>query len=119
LVEENKWRAVRYGLDGNLIDFGRERELSARELIHELIEFVDDVVDELGSRKAVEYAQTILDEGSSADRQLAVFEKTGSLEAVVDHLMEETIDGIDTSLSADEIAWQPLRQDGTPTPVLG
>ena len=61
LIEENKWRAVRYGLDGKLIDFGKQQELPARDLIRELIEwFIDDVVDELGSRKEVEYVYRIL-----------------------------------------------------------
>ncbi|CAN5527447.1 carboxylate-amine ligase [soil metagenome] len=95
LIEENKWRAVRYGMSGNLIDFGREQELPSRELIRELIEwFISDVVDELGSRTEIEYAYRILEEGSSADRQLAVFERTGDLKAVVDHLVRETSEGI-------------------------
>ena len=95
LIEENKWRAVRYGLDGNLIDFGKRREAPARELIHELISwFLDDVVDELGSRKEVEYALKILAEGTSADRQLATFRQTGDLKAVVDQLVRETAEGV-------------------------
>ena len=95
LIEENKWRAVRYGLDGNLIDFGKQQELPARTLIRELIEwFIDDVVDELGSRKEVEYAYRILQEGSSADRQLATFERTGDLKDVVDQLIRETAEGV-------------------------
>jgi carboxylate-amine ligase len=95
LIEENKWRAVRYGLDGNLIDFGKRREAPARELIHELIAwFLDDVVDELGSRKEVEYAFKILAEGTSADRQLATFRETGDLKAVVDQLVRETAEGV-------------------------
>lgn len=70
-IEENKWRAVRYGVEGNLLDLGQERERSARQLLHELVDwFLDDVLDELGSRQQVEYALKILDEGSSADRQL-------------------------------------------------
>ena len=48
LIQENKWRAVRYGLDGKLIDFGKQKEVPARDLIRELLEFVDDVLDELG-----------------------------------------------------------------------
>jgi carboxylate-amine ligase len=98
LIDENKWRAVRYGLDGKLIDFGKERELPARDLIRELIEwFIDDVVDELGSRKDVEYAFKILEEGSSADRQIAVYEKSGGdIKAVVDHLIAETREGVMT-----------------------
>jgi carboxylate-amine ligase, YbdK family len=94
LIEENKWRAVRFGLDGKLIDFGKQTELPARELIHEMIEwFIGDVMDELGNRKEIEYAYRIMDEGTSADRQLATFKRTGSLQAVVDQLIEETQEG--------------------------
>ena len=95
LVEENKWRAVRYGLDGNLVDFGKEQELPARELIRELIEwFLADVLDELGSRKEVEYAYRILEEGASADRQIATFRRTGELKDVVDQLIAESAEGL-------------------------
>ena len=90
LITENKWRAVRYGTDGQMIDFGRQEEVPFRFLAKELLELVDDVVDELGSRSEVEYLETILEQGTSADRQREVFRKTGSLEAVVDHLVEET-----------------------------
>ncbi len=96
LIDENKWRAVRYGLDGKLIDFGKQREAPARELIAEFIEwFLGDAMDELGTRKEVTYAFKILEEGSSADRQLAVFKQTnGDLKAVVDHLIRETEMGV-------------------------
>lgn len=95
LIEENKWRAVRYGLDGKLIDFGKQCELPARELVRELLEwFIGDVVDELGSRKEVEYAYRILEEGSSADRQLATYQRTGDFNAVVDQLIAETAEGV-------------------------
>lgn len=95
LIEENKWRAVRYGLDGKLIDFGKQCELPARQLVRELLEwFIGDVVDELGSRKEVEYAYRILDEGSSADRQLATYQRTGDFTAVVDRLIVETAEGV-------------------------
>lgn len=94
-VEENKWRAVRYGLDGKMIDFGKEVEKPARELIREMIDwFIGDVVDELGSRKEVEYAYRILEEGTSADRQLATFERTGNLHDVVDQLIAESEEGV-------------------------
>jgi carboxylate-amine ligase len=97
LIEENKWRAVRYGLDGKLIDFGKQQELPARDLIRELIEwFIGDVIDELGSRQEIEYVYRILQEGSSADRQLATFQRTGDLKAVVDQLIEETSEGVIT-----------------------
>jgi glutamate---cysteine ligase / carboxylate-amine ligase len=94
-IEENKWRAVRYGLDGRLVDFGKGVERPARELVRELLGwFIDDVLDELGSRKEVEYAFRILDEGSSADRQLAVFTRTGDFKSVVDHVIAETAEGL-------------------------
>ena len=95
LIDENKWRAVRYGLDGKLIDFGKQEEIAARDLIREMIEwFIGDVVDELGSRHEIEYAYRILQEGSSADRQLATYERTGDLKAVVDQLIQETSEGV-------------------------
>lgn len=95
LIEENKWRAVRHGLDGKLIDFGKEEEVPARDLILELLEwFIADVVDELGSRAEVEYAYKILEHGSSADRQLATYAQTGDFKAVVDRLIRETEEGV-------------------------
>jgi carboxylate-amine ligase len=90
LIEENKWRAARWGLEGNLIDFGKKAEVPMRDLALELLELVDDVVDELGSRKYLEYVHTILREGTSADRQLRVFRQTGDLRAVVRHVIAET-----------------------------
>jgi carboxylate-amine ligase len=95
LIEENKWRAVRYGLEGNMIDRGKEKEFPTRDLIHEMVDwFLGDVVDELGSRKEVEYALEILQGGTSADRQLAEFRRTGSLHSVVDLLVRETAEGV-------------------------
>src|SRR5712675_2758831 len=94
LIEENKWRAARYGIEGKLIDFGKESEVPMRDLATELLAFVDDVVDELGSRSAVEYVHTILNEGTSAERQLRVYQQTGDLRAVVKHLVEETRGGV-------------------------
>lgn len=102
LVNENKWRAIRYGVRGKLIDFGKETEVPFPALIDELLELLDDVVDELGSRQAVEYARVIAQDGSSADRQIRVFkEKVGqgatpeeALIAVVDHLVGETRSGL-------------------------
>lgn len=94
LIQENKWRAVRWGLDGKLIDFGKQKEVPVRDLIYELLDFVDDVVDELGSRKELEYIHTILATGTSADRQLKIYEETGEMNAVVDQLIRETMEGI-------------------------
>jgi carboxylate-amine ligase len=95
LIEENKWRAVRYGVSGNLLDLGKVTERPAKELIEELIGwFLDDVLDDLGSRKEVEYAFTILERGTSADRQLETFAETGELKSVVDRLVRETAEGV-------------------------
>jgi tetratricopeptide (TPR) repeat protein len=79
LIMENKWRAARWGVRGLLIDFGKQAEVPYAHLLDELLEFVDDVVDELGSRKALQYVHRIVEEGTSADRQLEVFRKTGDL----------------------------------------
>ena len=94
LLMENKFRAVRYGLDGHMIDFGKQEELPARDLIREYLTWVDDVLDELDCRKAVEYIHTMLEQGSGADRQLAVFRDTGSLRAVVAYMASETRAGL-------------------------
>lgn len=94
LVSENKWRAVRWGLDGKLIDFGKREAIPARELLPELVQFVDEVVDDLGSRHHVERVYRIIEEGTSAERQLACFERTHDLRAVVDHIVTETLDGV-------------------------
>ena len=94
LIQENKWRALRGGMDAKLIDFGVQREVPMRDLAVELLEFVDDIVDELGSRREVAYLETIAREGTSADRQLRVWKETGHLHAVVDHLARETLAGV-------------------------
>ena len=96
LIMENKWRASRYGIEGRLIDFGKEVEVPFRDLAGELLEFIDDVVDELGSRKEVESINWILEHGTGADRQLAVHAATGGdLRAVVDYICAETAHGLD------------------------
>jgi glutamate---cysteine ligase / carboxylate-amine ligase len=100
LIEENKWRAARWGLDGKLVDFGRRQEVAMRDLALELLEFIDDVVDELGSRGEVDYVRTILRDGTSADRQLRVFRETGDLRAVVRAIVEETRDSVEQSARA-------------------
>jgi carboxylate-amine ligase len=96
-ITENKWRAVRYGIHGEMIDFGIEESVPFHFLMEELLEIIDDVLDELGSREAVEYLRTILREGNSADRQIAVYNQHGgddnrdeALKAVVDNLIAET-----------------------------
>ena len=94
LIEENKWRALRYGLDGKMIDFGKGTEVPVRELIRELLEFVDDVVDDLRSRKEIRHIRTILNRGTSADEQLRVWHETEDINAVVDRLIELTMENV-------------------------
>jgi carboxylate-amine ligase len=94
LIQENKWRAVRWGIDGKMIDFGKQKEVPTRDLILELLEFIDDVVDELGSRKEIEHIHTILERRTSAEEQLRVFEETKDLNAVVDRLIELTMEHV-------------------------
>ncbi|KQS26739.1 carboxylate-amine ligase [Dyadobacter sp. Leaf189] len=95
LINENKWRAARYGIHGKLIDFGKQEEVEYKLLAGELLEFIDDVVDELGSRKEIDYIYQIMEMGTGADRQLAVFEQTGSMNAVVDYIVAETKIGLE------------------------
>jgi glutamate---cysteine ligase / carboxylate-amine ligase len=94
LLMENKWRAARYGLGGKLIDFGKQQEVPVRQLIGEILEFVSDVVGELGSAQEVAYVERILEEGSGADRQLRVFHETNDLKQVVDYMISETEHGL-------------------------
>jgi carboxylate-amine ligase len=94
LIEENKWRALRYGLDGKMIDFGKRIEVPVRDLIRELLVFVDDVLDDLRSRKEIRHIQTILNRGTSSDDQLRVWRETGDINAVVDRLIEMTMENV-------------------------
>jgi glutamate---cysteine ligase / carboxylate-amine ligase len=94
LVMENKWRAVRYGLDGKLIDFGKEVEVPERDLILEYLDFVSEVVDDLNSHEEIAYIRKILEMGTGADRQLRKFEETNDLNAVVDYMAQETQVGL-------------------------
>jgi len=94
LIMENKWRAARYGLEGKLIDFGKQTEVPERELVGEILEFVDDVVDDLGSRDELKYFHRILHYGTGADRQLRVFKETDDLKKVVDYMISETEAGL-------------------------
>jgi carboxylate-amine ligase len=94
LIMENKWRAARYGLDGKMIDFGKQTEVPARQLIEEILEFVGDVAGELGSREEIAYVHKIMENGNGADRQLRVYHETGDFKKVVDYMIEETEYGL-------------------------
>ena len=97
LIQENKWRAIRYGLDGKLLDLGKQKEVPVKDLIRELLDFVDDVLDDLDSRKEVEHIHTILERGTSADEQLRVWEASGrDFKPVIDMLIERTLENVPT-----------------------
>jgi carboxylate-amine ligase len=100
LIEENKWRAARWGVEGKLIDFGKQIEVPMRELGEELLDFVADVADELGSTEALEPIRRILQEGTSAERQLRVYQETKDLRAVVRHIVAETRSGVSLQASS-------------------
>jgi glutamate---cysteine ligase / carboxylate-amine ligase len=110
LIQENKWRAMRYGIDGKLIDFGKNMEVPARDLALELLEFVDDVVDDLGSREATSHVHKILEGGTGADRQLTIYRQTGDVRRVVEFLIHETMRGVPY---AEEMGLPPT----DPTPI--
>jgi glutamate---cysteine ligase / carboxylate-amine ligase len=101
LLDENRWRASRYGIDGKLIDFGREAEVETRSLLNELLAFVSTEVDELGTQAEMAHIEKIMRDGTGADRQLAVWERTRHMKGVVDHIVAETYEGlnIDAAIS--------------------
>ena len=94
LLDENRWRASRYGLDGKLIDFGRKCEVDERDLLHEMLDFVSTEVEELGNQREMTHIERIMREGTGADRQLMVWERTQDMKAVVDQIVAETNEGL-------------------------
>jgi carboxylate-amine ligase len=101
-IEENKWRAMHDGLDADVIDFVQDRRLSMRESISDLLDFVDGVIDDLGSRHEIDYLRRLLEDprGTGADRQIALYEQTGSVEALIQLLMQQTMQGIPVKVPA-------------------
>ncbi len=108
-LEENKWRAMRYGLDAEAIDFVKLRRLSMRDSINELLDFVEDVVDDLGSHHEMNYLRALMvsPNGTGADRQVAVYKQSGDLNKVVELLMEQTMQGI--TLDAADLSHEFLK----------
>ena len=94
LINENKFRASRYGIEGNMIDFGKEMEVNTRVLIYELLDFIDDVIPHLGSKHAIDHVHQILEKGTGADRQLNVFQQTRDLQKVVHYIHDCFLEGI-------------------------
>ena len=103
LLDENRWRAARYGIDGTLIDFGRGCQVEERELLHEMLIFVGSELEELGSKRELAHIEKIIAHGTGADRQLRAWEKSGGdLKAVVDHIIDETYEGLVLPLPSNE-----------------
>ena len=90
----------RYGIQGKLIDFGKEEELPVTDLMLEYLDLIDDAVEQLGSRQEINYIHEMLKMGTGADRQLKVFEQTGALKDVVDFMVAETRVGVFEGASA-------------------
>jgi carboxylate-amine ligase len=103
LIDENRWRASRYGLDGRMIDFGRETEVDTRELLNELLDFVATEVDELGSHQEIAHVERIMREGTGADRQVGAWETQHNMHDVVDLIVNETYEDL-TASQADKLA---------------
>ncbi len=105
-IDENKWRAMRYGLDAEVIDFVQERRLSMRDSIGELLDFVDDVVDDLSDRREIDYLRALLDDprGTGADRQIAIYKQTGSVDAVIRYLMQQSMVGLELDFTERRMA---------------
>src|SRR5206468_10914550 len=101
LLDENRWRAARYGIDGKLIDFGKEAEGEERSLLNELLEFVASEADEFGTHREMAHIERLMREGTGADRQLAAFQRTHDMKPLVDHIGAETDEGLDGSRQAE------------------
>lgn len=103
-IEENLWRAVRYGLDANVADFSKRRTVGMRAAIHELLDFVDDVAHDLGTRREMLFLRQLLENpaGTGADRQIAAYRQRENMQDVIRLLLTETARGIETSLVPDD-----------------
>jgi carboxylate-amine ligase len=102
LVNENRWRAQRYGFDEGLVDFGKGELVPCADLIDELLELIKEDAEALACVAEVNHCRRIVNEGTSAHRQQATYAKAieagasrqEALNAVVDQLIEETVMGL-------------------------
>ncbi len=102
LIRENRWRAMRYSFDEGMIDFAKGDVVPFEELIEEILDLVAEDAEALGCVKELADVRTILSRGTSAHRQLKVFElecasgasNDEALRAVVDTLIEDTAAGL-------------------------
>lgn len=95
-IEENKWHVMRHGLDAEILDFVLGRRLTMRQSLDETLDFVDDVLDDLGSRREINYIRILLDDphGTGADRQIAAYRRTGNIKDVIELLTQQTMKDI-------------------------
>jgi carboxylate-amine ligase len=89
-ISENKWRAIRRGLDARFYDFSKKREKGAREMARDLVTRLRPVSQDLGCEAELEGVLEIVRRGTGADLQRVVYERRGSLADVVDYLLETT-----------------------------
>src|SRR4029078_329721 len=94
LLDANRWRAARYGIEGKMIDFGKEAEVDECSLLNELLDFVSTEVKQLGSEREMAHIERIIREGTRADRQLAVWGRQQNMKEFVDQIVVETYDGL-------------------------
>ncbi len=90
LIDDNKIRAARHGIDGQLIDFRAGRRVQAPEMVHELVQLLHPNADELGCRSELDGIEDILEHGTGATRQLEMWERTGDLAALTAEISEHT-----------------------------
>jgi glutamate---cysteine ligase / carboxylate-amine ligase len=100
-IDENKWHVIRSGLDAEVVDFVRGLRLPMRQSIHDLLDFVDDVAGDLGSRGEIDYLRNLIEseQGTGADRQMARYRQTGRTDEVMRLLMQQTMQGIPAPLA--------------------
>ncbi len=105
LLNENRWRAMRYGIDEGLLDLAKSAIVPVPDLVEEILEIVAEDADALGCSAEVAGVRDILANGTSAHQQLAAFRRARqsgaseqeALREVVDWLIEETLVGVDSA----------------------
>jgi carboxylate-amine ligase len=102
LIRENRWRAMRYSFDEGLIDLAKGVVVPFDELLDEILELVAEDAEVLNCTREIEHVRTIVSRGTSAHRQIKVFEEStafgadtdDALKNVVDTLIEDTAEGL-------------------------
>lgn len=90
LIDENKWRAMRYGLEGKFIDPARKSESLITDFLKRLLEMLQEETEELGSQKEFAYLENRLSQGTGADRQLEFYKRDNDLRELMGYVVEES-----------------------------